>query len=134
MGKPKSACPSPSKKEALAPVSKDISAPVPSSPVTPRVSFPFAGAPLADDSYQDRSSVGALNVMLPEIALESDSMSFMSILPPPVEDSSCLLHRPESAELELPFNTFPGIPGGDEDIAWDDIRDVESLSLHGFVV
>lgn len=136
MGRPKVAFSSPSKIEALTPASTRASkvapTPAPTSPVTPKVRFPFGGAALADESYQERSSAGALNDILPDIAHESDSMSFMSLLPPPVEDATSLLYRPESANLELPFGTFPGLPGVDEEMAWDDIHDVEPLSLHAF--
>lgn len=134
MERPKGTYPSPSKAAAPTPAFKVGPTPAPSSPVTPRVSFPVGGAPLADESYQDRSSAGAFTDILPEIALESDSMSFMSLLPPPVEEGSSLLHRPESAELELPFGAFPGMPGGEEEMAWNDIPDLEPLSLPGFVL
>lgn len=130
------ACSKVSRPETPAQSSKTFGSAAPSSPVTPKISFPAvkAEAALDAENYQTLATTGPLSDALPEVALGPDSMSFMSLLTLPVQDlSTSLLHRPES-ELELPFGSFQGMPNGDKGIAWDDLHDGEHLSLDGFVV
>lgn len=135
LGRPKGACASPSRAEARTCALKGIPASAPSSPVTPKISFAFGGVTVADETYREQSSAGAaLSEVFPEIAPETDSIPFMSLLPSPLEDKSSLLRRPQSAELELPFGAHPGMSGGDEEVTWDDPRGVDPLSLQAFAV